>query len=456
MTTPPVAFTPGKALAVLALAIGWIVCLRTAFIALGQSRAAARLALFATLVWFLVDRDLLSLTGSGIVWVGLIVVGRAARRGPVVVAAARQGHRPDRSELTGRHELRRRRARRQALLQGRRRQSHQRGRVGERRRHRRQHHLQQQRFDAIGQSARPADRRRGHGRQRVVHRRPRGRARRERAIGFGLAKTAGEGGLGQSDAAAARAPMPAACWCATSTISCASQRPSGRLRRGRAAAAACTSAASRSRSAVQAAANGSAGPAPGHRHRRRGRRVERGARTRGPRHGARSGGQMQVGGLEAVALRQHDRLQDRVLQLADVAGPRVGEQLALGLGREPEQRLALLGGGGPGEVLGQQAHVFGPLAQRRNVQAHDVEAVEEVFAEAAGPHFVLEAPVGGGDDAHVDLARARAADHRDGLLLHEAQQPRLHVERQLANLVEEHRAAVGHGQPAAASAAGRR
>lgn len=71
----PVAVTPGKALAALALVIGWIVCLRTAFISLGKFGLLLGVALFSVLVWFLVDRDLVSLTGSGIVWVGLVVLG---------------------------------------------------------------------------------------------------------------------------------------------------------------------------------------------------------------------------------------------------------------------------------------------------------------------------------------------------------------------------------------------
>lgn len=75
ITEAPVAVTPGKALAVLVLAIGWIVCLRTAFIALGKTGLLLGLALFSVLVWFLVDRDVVSLTGSGIVWVALVVVG---------------------------------------------------------------------------------------------------------------------------------------------------------------------------------------------------------------------------------------------------------------------------------------------------------------------------------------------------------------------------------------------
>lgn len=75
ITAAPVAITPAKVLAVIALAIGWLICLRTAFIAMGRLGLLLGMALFAVLVWFLVDHDLLSLTGSGIVWVGLTVVG---------------------------------------------------------------------------------------------------------------------------------------------------------------------------------------------------------------------------------------------------------------------------------------------------------------------------------------------------------------------------------------------
>jgi len=75
ISAAPVAVTPGKALASLALVIGWVICLRTAFISLGKAGLVLGLALFAVLVWFLVDRDVVSLTGSGIVWVGLVVLG---------------------------------------------------------------------------------------------------------------------------------------------------------------------------------------------------------------------------------------------------------------------------------------------------------------------------------------------------------------------------------------------
>ncbi|MEZ5290913.1 MAG: DUF6524 family protein [Vicinamibacterales bacterium] len=75
ITAPPVAVTPGKVLAVLALGIAWLLCLRTAFIAMGALGLLLGLALFSVLVWFLVDRHVVSMTGSAIVWVGLLVVG---------------------------------------------------------------------------------------------------------------------------------------------------------------------------------------------------------------------------------------------------------------------------------------------------------------------------------------------------------------------------------------------
>ena len=75
LATPPVAVTPGKAVAALLLAIGWILCLRTAFIALGRWGLLLGLGFFATLVWMLVDRDWLSIDGSAIVWVAELVVG---------------------------------------------------------------------------------------------------------------------------------------------------------------------------------------------------------------------------------------------------------------------------------------------------------------------------------------------------------------------------------------------
>ena len=55
----------------------------------------------------------------------------------------------------------------------------------------------------------------------------------------------------------------------------------------------------------------------------------------------------------------------------------------------------------------------------------------------------VEILVGGADDAHVDLDRAMPADPLDHLILQEAQQLDLHRQRQVADFVEEQRAAIG-------------
>ncbi len=83
-------------------------------------------------------------------------------------------------------------------------------------------------------------------------------------------------------------------------------------------------------------------------------------------------------------------------------------------------------------MLDQRRNLLAPLAQRRQPQADDVEAVEEVLAEAALGDERLEVGVGRGDDAHVDLDRMRLAERVDLVVLEEAQQLGLQVEADLA------------------------
>ena len=72
----------------------------------------------------------------------------------------------------------------------------------------------------------------------------------------------------------------------------------------------------------------------------------------------------------------------------------------------------------------------------------DVQPIVEVLAEAALGHLLGQVAVGGRDDAHVHPRRPLGADRVDLALLQRAQQLDLHVERQLADLVEEQDAAV--------------
>src|SRR6185436_18536792 len=66
-----------------------------------------------------------------------------------------------------------------------------------------------------------------------------------------------------------------------------------------------------------------------------------------------------------------------------------------------------------------------------------------VLPEATGGNFGGEVPVGCGHDPHVHHAVLRATDAPDDAILEGSEEPRLKIERQLPDLVQEERAAVG-------------
>ena len=94
------------------------------------------------------------------------------------------------------------------------------------------------------------------------------------------------------------------------------------------------------------------------------------------------------------------------------------------------------------------------LAQRRQLESDDVEAVKQVFAETPLTHHLVEIQVGGGDDAHVGAAGHRVAHALVFLVLDEAQQLGLQGEREVTDLVEEQGAAIGLADPALGALAG--
>jgi hypothetical protein len=76
LTAPPAGITAVKAFAGLLLLIGWLVCLRTAFVALGLVGAVLLAALLGTVVWMLIDYHVIDVAGrSTLVWIGLVIAG---------------------------------------------------------------------------------------------------------------------------------------------------------------------------------------------------------------------------------------------------------------------------------------------------------------------------------------------------------------------------------------------
>ena len=94
------------------------------------------------------------------------------------------------------------------------------------------------------------------------------------------------------------------------------------------------------------------------------------------------------------------------------------------------------------EVIDEQQHIRLALAQRRNEQGEDVQAVVEILAERAGRDRLLEILVGRRNQAHVGLDRLGAADALELALLQHAQQLDLRREVDVADLIEKQRAAL--------------
>ena len=78
----------------------------------------------------------------------------------------------------------------------------------------------------------------------------------------------------------------------------------------------------------------------------------------------------------------------------------------------------------------------------------DIQPEVEVLPETAGGDRRVEVDIGRGDDADVDRDRRAGADAHDLALLEDAEQLHLERRRQVADLVEEQRAAIGGLEPA--------
>ena len=83
-----------------------------------------------------------------------------------------------------------------------------------------------------------------------------------------------------------------------------------------------------------------------------------------------------------------------------------------------------------------------------------MQAIIEVLAESPLRDRLLEVDVGGGEDADIDLEGAVAADGLEGAFLQDAQELGLELDGELADLVEQEGAAVGHLEPAGAGLGG--
>ena len=123
-----------------------------------------------------------------------------------------------------------------------------------------------------------------------------------------------------------------------------------------------------------------------------------------------------------------------MLQLTNVAGPRVGGEEGERFLRDPRDLLPDLGGRPHREAIRQRRNVLDAIPQWRDHDRHDAESIVEILAERPRRGQIA---VRRRDHSHVHANRRRAPHTLELLLLQRAQELRLELEVHLGDLVEQ-------------------
>jgi hypothetical protein len=99
-------------------------------------------------------------------------------------------------------------------------------------------------------------------------------------------------------------------------------------------------------------------------------------------------------------------------------------------------------------MVRQYGNILATLAQRRQRDEGDIQAIVEVFAETTLADGLHQVHVGGGDHPHVHLNGLARADAGDFALLQHAQQFDLKRQAKLADFIEQQGAALRRLEPA--------
>ena len=131
-------------------------------------------------------------------------------------------------------------------------------------------------------------------------------------------------------------------------------------------------------------------------------------------------------------------------ELANIAGPAVIAQHRHRVRIERRERLAVTRRVMREEMTRERPDVVAAIAKRWQVDDDGVEAIQEVFAEAARRDFFLQVRVGSRQYAGVHVAQPRRSDALHFTRLQHPQQLRLQAHGHVGDLVEKQRAFVGH------------
>ncbi len=144
---------------------------------------------------------------------------------------------------------------------------------------------------------------------------------------------------------------------------------------------------------------------------------------------------------EGRGVAERHRLRHGVLQLAHVARPSVGRDRRRGLRGERQGALPVVAGVALEKVPREKQRVPAALAQGRQPDHRNVEAVEEILPEAPGLDVPSQVARRRRNDADVDRTRAVLADAPQLPFLERPQELDLQGRVEIADLVEEDRPA---------------
>src|SRR5476649_1498001 len=142
------------------------------------------------------------------------------------------------------------------------------------------------------------------------------------------------------------------------------------------------------------------------------------------------------------AFSHHDCTPHAVDQLPHITGPAIVMDRRDGVRGETAYTPASVFLESIQHVPGQQFNVLATRPQRRLLDLQHAQAVVEVRAKPAFDHGSLHIYVRSRDNAHINGGGLMTTQAFDLAFLKETQQARLALQRQVAYLIEEQRAAV--------------
>src|SRR5215204_3223226 len=133
---------------------------------------------------------------------------------------------------------------------------------------------------------------------------------------------------------------------------------------------------------------------------------------------------------------------NHVPQFADVARPVIVSQFCHRLLRQRFDSLPELFAQLSYQMSHRERDIFSPLTQRRQSNGKDIEAIVQVGPKLAFAHGIFEVAVSSSDYAYVNFNRVTSSYSFKLTFLKHAQELGLHVQRELADLVEKKGSAV--------------